>query len=266
VKFLPIINYEDGGADEPCLFQAIKQLLQKGCGALQGFDDCWGMAIAFQEGREESVSLPGSVCGLGFFEELFGLDCSVLDGRRIGPVEGAELLDAEGRKGFVGSAQLGEGSVLLFGFLFYKLSEVGLRGGSSDCFDPTSSGGDGFLASDFEEPDLCGVADVGTPTQFHRVAVQGLGLAPDLNYPYFVSVLVPEELHDVLTALNFVEGNLLPAHGLAGLNAAVDLFLEGGDLFRAHGAGGEIKPQAILSHQRPLLGCLWRNNLMQGPV
>ena len=28
VKLFPIINYEDGGADEACLFQAIKQLLQ----------------------------------------------------------------------------------------------------------------------------------------------------------------------------------------------------------------------------------------------
>ena len=96
VKFLPIINYEDGGADKPCLFQAIKQLLQKGCGALQGFDDCWGMAIAFQEGREESVSLSGSVRSLSFLEGLFGLDRSGLDGRRIGLVEGLELLDAEG--------------------------------------------------------------------------------------------------------------------------------------------------------------------------
>ena len=62
------------------------------------------MAIPFQEGREESVSLSGSIRSLGFLEGLFGLDRSGLDGRRIGIVEGLELLDAEGREGIIGSA------------------------------------------------------------------------------------------------------------------------------------------------------------------
>ena len=107
---------------------------------------------------------------------------------------------------------------------------------------------------------------MGAAAEFHRVTVEGEGLAADLDDADEVAVFVAEELHDVLATFDVGVGDFLPRDGLRGGDGGVDFFFDDGDLSGREGGGSEVEAQAVGGDEGALLGGVGRDHFVESPV
>ena len=107
---------------------------------------------------------------------------------------------------------------------------------------------------------------MGATTEFHRVAIQLLGLATNLHHADFIAVFVAEELLDIGTAFDAIMGHFDPADRLGGFDVSVDLGFDLIDLIGAECAGVEVEAQAVAADHRALLRGIAGDDFVQCPV
>ena len=288
MELVAIVDDHEAGTAELLLLEAVQQLLEQRRVGFECRDD---RTAGGNELRQRFIGLLGGGAGLQLFHPLLGLDRGVL-----GFVQGP-LAVGEGRVEFPDVGPLGEHRAhdvreLVHGDrLFAEFRELLVRGlefrgrrlevgvplldhviemgpgtVAADGFDAAHARRDGPFALDLEKPDLAGVADMGAAAKFHRGAVQFSWLAADLHHPDQVAVLVAEELHDVLAALDRGVRDFLPRHRELLVDGTVDHFLHLRDLLRSDRGAVEVEAQAELVDRGTLLRGVLRNDLVERPV
>ena len=107
---------------------------------------------------------------------------------------------------------------------------------------------------------------MGAAAEFHRVAVQRVAFAADLDDADDLAVFVAEELHDVLAVLDRGVRDLGPGNGHVLFDGAVDHFLHHGDLFCCERRAVEVEAQAVFIDGGALLGGVFGNGFVKRPV
>ena len=141
---------------------------------------------------------------------------------------------------------------------------VGFQAG--DGFDAAHAGGDGGLGHDAEQTDLAGRARVRAAAQFHRVTVELVRRAADLDDADGVAVFVAEELHHVLAVLHVGVRDFGPRDAGVFEDAFVDELLDVGDLRGRERGAVEVEGQLVRADEGTFLRGFLAHDFVQRPV
>ena len=106
---------------------------------------------------------------------------------------------------------------------------------------------------DSKQPDLAGRPGVRAAAQFHRVAIECIGLSANLHHTNRVAVFVAEELQYVIAAGDVAVRRLGPAHAGILEDALVHQLLNVLQLLRRKRLAVEVERQLVRANKRTFL-------------
>src|SRR5438132_3901581 len=137
---------------------------------------------------------------------------------------------------------------------------------AGDCFNSPRPRRDRFFLDDPERAYLAGRPYMSATAKLHRVAVQFLWLAADLNDTDLVAVFLTKKLPDLFAFLRFRIRNFCPRNRSILSDLFVHQLFYIALLLRRERCAREVERQFVRPDVTALLCCIPRDNFMQRPV
>ena len=141
---------------------------------------------------------------------------------------------------------------------------VGFQAG--DGFDAAYAGGNRTLGRDAKQTNFARRTGVSAAAQLHRITIQLLRLAADLDDPDGLAVFLAEELHHVFARFHLRIRYFGPAHTGVFENAFVDQFLDFGELLWRQRPAVEVECEFFGADITALLRGVPADDFVQRPV